>query len=206
MLRRADVAGEPRTRSESAQVHSPGSLVSVPLLHGESHTRPPRETEGGLFVEMSNDPDYYRKNRDRIIARSLEWKKNNPEKHKEQHRRYTQRLRARVLAKYGSGCACCGEARLAFLTIDHIDGGGNKHRKELTGSGSGEHLYRWLRDNNYPSGFQVLCWNCNCGRSLNGGVCPHAESTENGLHPSVDRTSNDTGGSIPSGSREGKWS
>jgi len=27
----------------------------------------------------------------------------------------------------------------------------------------------------YPDGFQVACWNCNAGRDLNGGVCPHQE-------------------------------
>jgi hypothetical protein len=21
--------------------------------------------------------------------------------------------------------------------------------------------------------FQLMCWNCNCGRRLNDGICPH---------------------------------
>lgn len=36
-------------------------------------------------------------------------------------------------------------------------------------------MYRWLMKNKYPSGFQVLCWNCNMGKQINGGVCPHHE-------------------------------
>jgi hypothetical protein len=28
------------------------------------------------------------------------------------------------------------------------------------------------------AGFQVLCWNCNCGRAFNNGICPHVENTE----------------------------
>jgi hypothetical protein len=28
---------------------------------------------------------------------------------------------------------------------------------------------------NYPPEYQVLCFNCNCGRALNGGRCPHED-------------------------------
>jgi len=45
------------------------------------------------------------------------------------------------------------------LTIDHINGGGNAHRKLVAQKGSSS-LYKWLRDNNYPEGFQTLCMNC----------------------------------------------
>ena len=41
------------------------------------------------------------------------------------------------------------------LSIDHINGGGTKHR-EVIGSG----FYHWLIKNNYPSDYQVLCMNC----------------------------------------------
>lgn len=67
-------------------------------------------------------------------------------------------------------CACCGERHVEFLTIDHIHGGGTKHRRQLVhGSGA---TYRWLRDQNWPSGFRVLCINCNYSRGL-FGYCPH---------------------------------
>jgi hypothetical protein len=39
-------------------------------------------------------------------------------------------LREEALTYYGKACACCGEDRVKFLTIDHTNGGGNKHRKE----------------------------------------------------------------------------
>ena len=38
------------------------------------------------------------------------------------------------MAIYSEGqpkCACCGEKELSFLTIDHINGKGNIHRKEM---------------------------------------------------------------------------
>lgn len=74
-----------------------------------------------------------------------------------------------VFAAYGGPiCNCCKETTRLFLTIDHIDGGGNKHRRE-----TGKHFYNWLRRNNFPSGYQILCSNCNTGRARNNGTCPH---------------------------------
>jgi hypothetical protein len=74
-----------------------------------------------------------------------------------------------VIAHYGGKCACCGETERLFLSIDHINNDGAKHRREVPASS----LYRWLKKNGYPEGFQVLCMNCNCGKARNGGVCPH---------------------------------
>jgi hypothetical protein len=75
-----------------------------------------------------------------------------------------------VLAHYGRICQCCSEGREEFLSIDHINGDGAKHRKEIGGNGSG--LYWWLVKNNFPPGFQVLCFNCNISKGL-FGYCPH---------------------------------
>lgn len=78
-----------------------------------------------------------------------------------------------VIDAYGGAkCVCCGENNIKFLTIDHVDGGGNEHRRQI----GSPNIYGWLRRNNYPKGFQVLCYNCNCGRARNGGICPHKES------------------------------
>jgi hypothetical protein len=86
-------------------------------------------------------------------------------------RKSAARLRDQVILAYGGyRCACCGEAEPTFLTVDHVANGGNRHRREIGGCGS---FYRWLRKNHFPPGFQVLCFNCNLGKQLNGGVCPH---------------------------------
>lgn len=60
---------------------------------------------------------------------------------------------------YG-GCKCigCGETDLAVLSIDHINGGGGKHRAEMKGKYT--NINFWLKANNYPDGFRVLCMNC----------------------------------------------
>lgn len=72
-----------------------------------------------------------------------------------------------VLAAYGGACACCGEAAEEFLTVDHVDGREPGDRRR------GGDLYAWLIANDFPDGFRLLCWNCNCGRERNGGICPH---------------------------------
>ncbi|HYT41037.1 MAG TPA: hypothetical protein VEP90_01705 [Methylomirabilota bacterium] len=71
-------------------------------------------------------------------------------------------------------CAClgCRETIDQFLCIDHINGGGNDHRKEIKRNGAA--FYQWLRTNSYPEGFQVLCHNCNMAKSLYG-KCPHED-------------------------------
>ncbi len=76
-----------------------------------------------------------------------------------------------VIDHYGGKCEYCGEKDLDVLCIDHIDGSGGQHRKKLAKDGTT--TYRWLVKNNYPVGFQVLCFNCNMKKHLNGGKCPH---------------------------------
>jgi hypothetical protein len=88
--------------------------------------------------------------------------------------RYPTLRRAAYLAYGGFRCTCCGESNEMFLSLDHIDGKGAEHRRQLKSKG-GERLYTWLRDNNYPPGFQVLCMNCNFGKQRNGGQCPHKD-------------------------------
>jgi len=87
-------------------------------------------------------------------------------------REYVLTVKRQVMDAYGRVCVCCGEKELAFLTIDHVNGDGAAHRK-ATGTRGGIHFYKWLIREGYPKGFQVLCANCNLGRHVNGGHCPH---------------------------------
>lgn len=91
---------------------------------------------------------------------------------REYSRDRNKKWREEALAIYGkSKCACCGESRFEFLAIDHIAGGGAEHRRSI-GSKGGNKFYYWLKQNNYPGGFQVLCHNCNQAKGLYG-CCPH---------------------------------
>lgn len=91
----------------------------------------------------------------------------------EQKRHRRQEIRQQIFNHYGRSCICCGESTPLFLTLDHVEGGGHFHRQTVTGGRAGIRFYRWLLRQNLPGGYQVLCWNCNVGRHLNGGVCPH---------------------------------
>jgi len=70
------------------------------------------------------------------------------------------RLKYDIFCHYSGGephCAICQTAFLEFLSLDHINGGGNAHRKDVVGSD----LYGWIKRNDFPAGFRVLCHNCN---------------------------------------------
>jgi hypothetical protein len=87
--------------------------------------------------------------------------------------------RVNALLHYSHGspqCACCGDNRFEFLCLDHIHGGGNQHRLAVTGSKKGGGTsYSRLQKAGYPTGFQVLCYNCNIAKHIYG-TCPYATS------------------------------
>jgi len=100
-------------------------------------------------------------------------RKIDPQRFSETNLRSRQKLRYEALTHYSGDppqCACCGETEMAFLTIDHADGSGNKHRKALHAARTS--LYPWLRKHGFPDGFQVLCMNCNWATRY-GKPCPH---------------------------------
>lgn len=144
----------------------------------------------------------YLKNREYKLAKRETWRKAHPDIWNERQRKYrsnnpgkanklardwyyankehvlshlkTKRdnLRSEMIAAYGSKCVCCGESIPRFLTIDHINGGGAEHRYGL-GLG-GNLIANDLKRRGWPQEeYQLLCFNCNCGRSANKGVCPH---------------------------------
>jgi hypothetical protein len=95
---------------------------------------------------------------------------------------HVQKRRLEVLTHYGGTplkCQCCGESNIEFLTIDHINGGGNQQRKHIRSkNGKTINFYKWLVDNNFPEGYRVLCYNCNCSLG-HYGYCPHKIVSEN---------------------------
>jgi hypothetical protein len=76
-----------------------------------------------------------------------------------------------VVVAYGGKCSCCGEKEKRFLQVDHINSDGGPERAAGIATGN---LYRRLKRLGFPRDrYQLLCANCNHGRYLNGGVCPH---------------------------------
>lgn len=82
---------------------------------------------------------------------------------------YHFRIREAALMAYGGRCACCGEEGVVFLTLDHINGNGARHRRSEPRA---KWLPQYLKLRGYPSGYQVLCYNCNMAKRQ-GPACPH---------------------------------
>lgn len=108
---------------------------------------------------------FWKRDRERLLREHADWyaRRGRPQR---------QKKRLRVLIAYSGDpphCVCCGEKELAFLALDHINGGGHEHRK-----GIGRSIYDWAIDNDFPPGLRVLCHNCNMARAYYGS-CPHEE-------------------------------
>lgn len=129
--------------------------------------------------------EYYRKNKEKLNEKEklrLKKRRSNVDfvmSERQRGREYWANLRHEAIMAYGGyKCACCEEKEPLFLSIDHIENNGADHRRELgikngNGKGGNTVLYIWLKRNNYPVGFQILCMNCNMGKSRNKGICPH---------------------------------
>lgn len=144
---------------------------------------------------------YRERNREKFNQRMRDWRELNREKSRDSSRewrnrkiangspnevaairaaesaktkRNQDRCRSAVFEAYGGyKCNCCGESERMFLSIDHVNNDGAEERKSGKYGGSGTAFYLWLRKNNFPDGYQVLCMNCQVGKHKNGGVCPH---------------------------------
>lgn len=93
-------------------------------------------------------------------------------KHREYNRAFMLKrrdaIRQELITAFGGACECCGETIPLFLTVDHVnnDGASETHR--------GVTFYRKvLREGCPKEKYRLLCFNCNCGRARNKGICPH---------------------------------
>ncbi|KKN30086.1 hypothetical protein LCGC14_0837630 [marine sediment metagenome] len=78
---------------------------------------------------------------------------------------WRKQIKLEMIAAYGGACVLCGERHWEFLTIDHINGGGNAHRKLV---GVGAVFYRVLKSQGWPKDeYRLLCAGCNCSTYLN---------------------------------------
>ena len=78
----------------------------------------------------------------------------------ERRKKYTLNYKLKCLDAYGGRvCFGCGEVELCVLSLDHIEGGGSRHRQQEKVR-SGTPFYQWLIRNHFPAGYRVLCMNC----------------------------------------------
>jgi hypothetical protein len=122
--------------------------------------------------------EWAKQHRERATRNSRKWRKNNPEKVKEIVRRNHLKRKKLCIVKYGKngGCVCCGEKEISFLSLDHIKDNGAKDKRKY---GPGERLRYWMiiRDK-FPEGLQTLCFNCQWGKRIYKGFCPHHPRTD----------------------------
>jgi hypothetical protein len=114
-----------------------------------------------------NSKKYELKRKERCIN-DLEYKLQRSEQNKKRY----ENKKMEVLKYYSNNlmeCNCCKENNPTFLTIDHINGNGFQHKKIV--------IYYYLYKNNYPSGYQVLCYNCNSSKK-NSKKCYHMKSLQ----------------------------
>ncbi len=118
------------------------------------------------FFQKEKDRFYYLKNRkNRTVSRGKNIQKYNANQNKKKQ----------IINYYTDGlnrCQCCGYIGIDFLTVDHKNNDGSKHRKEIGGS---QNLYDWIIKNNYPNTLQILCFNCNFSKQHNNGMCSHLQ-------------------------------
>ncbi len=124
------------------------------------------------------------------IAKRKEYARTHKSQQLQTQKNYKNRLRMSALIHYSKSvsntdtptCSCCGEnSVIDFLCIDHIKGKKEmENDNELVKLGYKSEwlthkLMLWLKNTNYPAGFQVLCHNCNFAKGMvkNNYTCPH---------------------------------
>lgn len=90
------------------------------------------------------------------------WRHNHPDRHLKTCKKARERIKRIVFRHYSPFLICmkCGFSDIRALSIHHIEGGGRAQRIAVSHGKGGVDFYMWLRRNNYPPGFQVLCMNC----------------------------------------------
>ena len=80
------------------------------------------------------------------------------------HRRIDA-LKLEVLSHYGPNCTlgCCWEGctviDVDMLSLDHVNNDGAEHRRTVGKNKTGEKMYRLVKTEGFPNGFQTLCMN-----------------------------------------------
>jgi len=139
------------------------------------------------YLEISKKD--YEKNRVEKIAYQKRYEKKNHTKISKRRQEYSHIKREenkeelyKLFSKGAPKCTCCGVTGTDFLTVDHIipkkQMAKNKKLRKLNFKEKmkGDNIVSWLLkhiDKKYVRKyFQILCWNCNRGKFVEG-ICPH---------------------------------
>ena len=104
--------------------------------------------------------EYYLAHRERFKKHSLKYEQS----HRAEIREKKAQIKREVMFHYSNGSMACANlysehitpyTTSEVLTLDLIAGGHYKSKWPV-----GDHLYRLLKNEGYPKGWQVLCMNC----------------------------------------------
>lgn len=158
--------------SAACRVAGVGSTISLALGGDGKPAKTKKEKDAKSYARHAASKRdkvlaHYRKNRRKIL-----------DKIKAKNRA----LKVEVIGAYGGICACCGECHIEFLTIDHVNGDGHEHRRQV---GKGRRIYADIKKQGFPQNgrFRVLCLNCNIALGFYG-YCPHRPN----VHRVVDKS------------------
>src|SRR4051812_2473053 len=71
--------------------------------------------------------EYYQRNKVRLRAAEQSRRDRDRTAHNARKRQRSRLAKREAVDAYGGKCDCCGEARIEFLSIDHINGKGRLH-------------------------------------------------------------------------------
>lgn len=107
-------------------------------------------------------------------AYEKEWRRKNRERIAEYQRDWTNRnrvtWRANLFFEFGP-CQHCGFNDPRALQIDHVEGGGNKERRNLWSRLNTHQQYLAVRERFIRGELQILCANCNWIKRNERGEC-----------------------------------
>jgi hypothetical protein len=122
----------------------------------------------GQYTDMARTQAQKRYNRchpEKVSEWCRDYRRRHPRACAAGRRAQEAKIRYETLLHYSGGraaCSSCGIADERVLVVDHISGGGAAHRRSLGGGAGkgGAKFYRWLKQQGWPSGYRILCRNC----------------------------------------------
>ena len=148
-----------------------------------------KDPEGHNAKKRANWAKNYPKNKARVSKKGVKDRRNRKQL---VFSHYSKKLSNSDIPR----CNCCGYTGIEFLTVDHIIPKREMEKKvrsvvrsisenvSLTpkeiamgykSTRKADSLNQWLITNDFPKGFQILCWNCNFakGSPAVSFKCPH---------------------------------
>jgi hypothetical protein len=155
-----------KQRAKKWQKDNPEKAKEINKRYRDNHPEQVREIHKKWW---KNNPDKIKNFPSHSSDRQKEWCENNPEKIKAKNKKYRRKLRNSIFELLGNKCAnpynidhSAFEQNINYirvLQIDHVNGGGTKHRRKYKGSLIYPIILEELKAGSKD--YQCLCPTCN---------------------------------------------